>query len=87
PEPILVSRNVGVAAANWVGKDSTHLSLKLLANQQLYKAIIFDARQLGAFGFDLGTRLDIAYMVSSRTYRDTPYLDLVIKDFCVLGNG
>ena len=81
PEPLFLSRNVGVAGSSLVGKDGSHLSLKLFDGQNTYKAILFDAKNLGVLSFDLGTRIDIVYSASLKDFHGTPSLDLVIKDF------
>jgi single-stranded-DNA-specific exonuclease len=81
PEPLFISRGVGVAGSDFVGKDGSHLSLKLFDGQTIFKAIIFDAKNLGVTGFALGAKLDIVYTASLKVVNGTKYLDLVIKDW------
>ena len=52
PEPVFVSRNVGVAGSNFVGKEGSHLSLKLFDGINYYRGIMFDAKNLGILGFE-----------------------------------
>ena len=81
PEPLFLSRNVGVASSDFVGKGDSHLSLKLFDRQNMYKAILFDAKNLGVLGFDLGTKIDIVYTASSKEFNGKPSLDIIIKDY------
>lgn len=80
PEPVFVSRNVGVAGSNFVGKDGFHLSLKLFDGTNYYKGIMFDAKNLGISGFNFGDRIDVAYIASLKSYNGETLVDLVIKD-------
>lgn len=84
PEPLFLSRNVGIAGSDLVGKEGAHLSLKLFDDQNTYKAIIFDAKNLGVLGFDLGTKIDLVYTASQKEFNGKPSLDIVIKDFAPL---
>jgi len=81
PEPLFLSRDVGVAGSDFVGRDGAHLSLKLFDGQSTYKAILFDAKNLGFLGFDLGTKLDIVYAAAIKEFNGRVSLDLVIKDW------
>ncbi len=80
PEPVFVSRNVGVAGSDFVGKYTSHLSLKLFDGKTYHKAILFDAKNLGIPGFNLGDKIDIAYTASLKPYNGQLYSELVIKD-------
>jgi len=84
PEPLFLSRDAGVAGADFVGKDGSHLSLKLFDGQNTYKAILFDAKNLGVLGFDLGTKIDVVYTTSLKEYNGKFSVDLIIKDFAKL---
>ncbi len=84
PEPLFLSRKVGVAGSDLVGRDSNHLSLKLFDGQTTYKAMIFDAKNLGILGFDLGTKIDVVYTASLKEFNSKTSVDLVIRDFCLL---
>lgn len=81
PEPLFLSRGIGVAGSNLVGKNSSHLSLRLFDGQNTYKAIMFDAVNLGVMGFELGAKLDIVYSASFKEFNGKTSVDLVIKDF------
>jgi len=86
PEPLFLSRNIGVAGSNFVGKDSSHLSLRLFDGQNTYKAILFDARNLGVLGFDLGTKLDVVYTAALKEFNGKTSVDLIVKDFMLSEN-
>lgn len=81
PEPLFLSRGVGVAACNFVGKEGSHLSLKLFDGKSTYKAVMFDAKNLEITGFNLGDKIDIVYTASLKDYNGKTYTELVIKDF------
>lgn len=87
PEPLFLSRKVGVAGCDFVGKEGSHLSLKLFDGQTTYKAVMFDAKNLGISGFNLGDKLDIVYTASLKDYNGKTYTDLVIKDFAISLQG
>ena len=87
PEPMFVSRNVGVAGSSSIGKDGSHLSLKLFGGKTYHKGILFDAKNLGISGFNFGVKVDIAYTASLKTYNDQIYPELVIKDIKPAGDA
>lgn len=87
PEPVFVSRDVGVAGSNFVGKDGSHLSLKLFDGKTYHKGILFDAKNLGIFGFNFGDKIDIAYTASLKTYNGHVYPELIIKDVKSAGDA
>ena len=87
PEPVFVSRNVGVAGSNLVGKDDSHMSLKLFDGKTYHKGIFFDARNFGISGFNFGDKVDIAYTASLKSYNDQVYPELVIKDIKSAGDA
>ncbi len=79
PAPVFLSRGLGVAGIEKVGRDSTHLSLKLFFDDNTYKAIFFNRADL----FDqihLGDKIDIVYTLESNFYKGKEYLNIVFKD-------
>lgn len=80
PEPVFVSRNISVVGSDFVGKDASHLSLRLFDGKRYYKAIFFDAKNLGISGFNFGDNIDIAYTASLKTYNGEDRVELIIKD-------
>lgn len=80
PEPIFVSRDVGVVGSDFVGKDGLHLSLKLFDGEKYRKAIIFDAKNLGISSFNFGDKVDIAYTASLKTIDGENCVELIVRD-------
>jgi single-stranded-DNA-specific exonuclease len=83
PEPLFVSRAVGVAGANYVGKDGAHLSVKLFDGSTTYKSIMFDAKNLGVPALTWGSKIDLVYSASLKDYNGKTSVDLIIKDYAV----
>lgn len=79
-EPLFVSRNVGIAGANLVGKEGQHTSLKLFSSGNYFKAILFNSTQ----SFNIGDKVDIVYSVSINEFNGTKNPNIVIKDFKIL---
>lgn len=80
PEPSFLSREVGVASSGFVGKDASHLSLKLFDGENLYKAIFFDAKNLGFECISMGTKVDVVYTSSLKEFNGKTSVDLMVKD-------
>lgn len=78
-EPVFMSENVGVSALNIVGKEQTHLSLRLFSGSEFYKAIFFNGADR-AKNLTIGDRVDIAYMVKESEFNGKKYVDLIVKD-------
>jgi single-stranded-DNA-specific exonuclease len=83
PEPVFASYEVEVLGASLVGRNKSHLKLKIGQNTTS-KSDIFDA-----IGFNLGNlfgkitlkqKIDIAYTISHNTWRGENQLQLKLKD-------
>ncbi len=79
PEPIFCSKNLTVYDFNYVGKEAKHLSLKLMFNGTVYKAIFFNAPQ-GNAPLALNQKISVAYTISKNVYKDKTSIDLILKD-------
>lgn len=78
PEPVFLSKNVGVAGINIVGKESQHLSLRLEFSGKFYKGIFFNE---GARQSDLkiGSFIDVAYTLKENIFNGKTSIDLIMK--------
>jgi single-stranded-DNA-specific exonuclease len=77
PEPVFVSRNVGVRHARVVGREGKHLKLTLQAGTNNFDAIAF--RQ-GYWMDDMPDRIDIAYRFEVNEFNGRSTLQLNVKD-------
>lgn len=77
--PLFVSRGVSLTGFDVVGRDRTHLSMKLINEGRPYRGIFFG----GAFYADdlnIGDEIDIVYSAERNEYNGRTYVNLVIKD-------
>lgn len=79
--PVFVSRNLGVAKINVVGRDNSHLSLDLmdLESKKVYKSIYFSGASF-ADEIKLGDKVDVVYKAKENNFRGRTYVNLVIQD-------
>jgi single-stranded-DNA-specific exonuclease len=81
-EPVFCTRKVQIAALNKVGKDNTHLSLKLSQGGVFNKAIFFGGGSW--FGeLNLGDVIDIAYSMKQSEFNGNRTADIIIQDIRV----
>ena len=78
-EPVFLSEGLGVTAADKVGAEGKHLSLKLLNNGDFYKAIWFYGGEKD-LDFGVGDKVDVVYNIKKNEYNGRVYVDLVVKD-------
>lgn len=76
-EAVFVSRGVEVKSARTVGKDQNHLKLQLRDNGPVYDAIAFN---LGYWGKEMPSRVDVVYSVERNHYNGNIYKQLKVKD-------
>jgi len=77
--PLFLTRNLGIANMNFVGKEGNHVSLKFYDDADSQKGIFFSSREY----FDdigLGDKVDVVYSIEENTYRGNSNLSLVVKD-------
>jgi len=78
-QPVFVSKGLSVIDVSKVGRDNTHLVLKLSDGVGTYKSIWFGGVGL-APELCLGDKVDVAYTLNRNEYNGKTYVDLVIKD-------
>ena len=77
--PLFLTRNLGVASMDFVGKEKNHVSLKFYDGINSQKGIFFSSREY----FDaisLGDKVDVVYSIEENNYRGNSSLSLVVKD-------
>jgi single-stranded-DNA-specific exonuclease len=79
PSPTFISRKVSLSDARVVGRDGTHLKLKLIQGGITFDAIAFG---MGRLFQDLSptSQVDIAYTLEENTFNGRSSLELKIKD-------
>ncbi len=77
--PIFVSEEIGVVGVDTVGRDNSHLSLKLLVEGSIQKAIFFGKGYL-ASDIESGDLLDIVYQVGVNNFNGREYVNITLKD-------
>ncbi len=82
--PIFVSEEIGVVGVDTVGRDNSHLSLKLLVEGSIQKAIFFGKGYL-ASDIESGDLLDIVYQVGVNNFNGREYVNITLKDLKKLG--
>jgi single-stranded-DNA-specific exonuclease len=78
-QPVFVSRNLSIVDVSKVGRDNTHLVLKLSDGVGTYKSIWFGGVGL-APELCLGDKVDVVYTLNRNDYNGRTYVDLVLKD-------
>jgi len=83
PTPTFMSREVELLNARTVGKDLSHLKLRLRLN-----AVVMDAIYFGGGGFysklTPGTKIDLAYQLEENVWNNNKSLQLKVKDLHLL---
>ncbi|MBI2620844.1 single-stranded-DNA-specific exonuclease RecJ [candidate division WWE3 bacterium] len=79
-EPLFLSRNVGLAGIDIVGKEGSHLTLRLFDGRSYHKAIFFNGADR-ADSLSAGDRIDIVYSLKRNEYNGKTYVDLILEDF------
>ncbi|MBT6401610.1 single-stranded-DNA-specific exonuclease RecJ [candidate division WWE3 bacterium] len=77
--PVFVSKEVTLTGFDIVGRDSKHLTLKLLFNGKNYRGIFFGKAYM-ARELTVGDLIDIAYTAEKNEYNGRTYVNIVIKD-------
>ena len=78
-EPLFVSKNVTVTSVNAVGKEGSHLALRLLGGDTFYKGIFFSANSYSK-DVTIGDKVDIVFSAKHSEYNGKTYPEIVIKD-------
>lgn len=78
-EPLFLSRNVGIASVNTVGKENQHLSLRFESNNKFYKGIFFNEGNRIS-DLKLGQRVNVVFSVKENNFNGKNYIDIMVKD-------
>lgn len=80
PQPVFVSKNITIEDMRLVGKDRTHVKLRLVSPQASFDAIAFG---MGTRSDELkiGNTIDIVYTIDKDTWNGNNKLQLKVKDF------
>ena len=78
-EPTFLSRKLGVTGFDEVGRNSEHLSLKLLAGGKIFKAIWFGGVEKMP-QIEVGGAVDLVYKVEEKEFNGRTYVDLIVRD-------
>ncbi len=81
-EPTFLSENVAIVGTNIVGKESSHLTLRLYdpTVDMFFKAILFNFKDMIDFMPKVGDNVDIIYKVRESQYNGKSYIDLHLVD-------
>ena len=79
-QPIFLSEGLGVVSCDIIGKDKTHLKLKLFDGDRYQKAVFFGGARFEK-AFVTGEKMDIVYTLNKNEYNGNTYVDLIVKDF------
>ncbi|OGC47229.1 single-stranded-DNA-specific exonuclease RecJ [candidate division WWE3 bacterium RIFCSPHIGHO2_01_FULL_42_13] len=77
---LFVSRVVGVVGVDLVGKDRSHLTLRILSAGKQYRAIYFNGAE-HKDNISVGDKIDIAFSAERNEYNGNTYVNLVLKDW------
>ncbi len=78
-EPLFLSNCLVVGNVSVVGRDGTHLSLKLFDGEKTHKAIFFGAA-LDFADLKVGDVVDVVYFLRENNFNGRSSVDLVVKD-------
>ena len=79
-QPIFLSEKLGVVGADIIGKDRTHLRLKIYDGNRYHKAVFFGGARYEK-EFVAGEKVDLVYTLNKNEYNGNKYVDLIVKDF------
>jgi len=79
-QPLFLTENFVIVSCDIIGKDKTHLKLKLYDGNRYHKAVYFGGARYEK-EFAVGDKVDLVYILNKNEYNGNTYLDLVIKDF------
>lgn len=77
--PVFMSAKVGVVGLDAVGRDNNHLSLKLLVEGKIQKAIFFGKGYMVS-ELKSGDLIDIVYQVDINEFNGREYTNIIVKD-------
>ncbi len=81
-EPIFATREIFVKDIRFLGKDKSHLKLKIEKSGEKFDAIGFGLAQ--KYELRVGGKINIAYTLSLNEWRNAETLQFIVKDIIVL---
>lgn len=79
-QPVFLSEGLGVVSCDVIGKDRSHLKLKLYDGKKYQKAVFFGGSRFEK-DFEIGSKVDLVYSLSKNEYNGKTYVDMVVKDY------
>ena len=79
-QPVFLSENLGIVNCDIIGRDKTHIKLKLYDGEKYHKAVFFGGSRYEK-ELSVGEKIDMVYTLSKNEYNGNKYVDLVVKDF------
>ena len=79
PTPTFISKGVSVVEARVVGREATHLKLKLKQREKTIEAIAFGLGRVFK-ELSVSSKVDIAYCLEENTYNGKVNMQLKVKD-------
>ena len=78
-EPVFLTEEFGILDVSYVGKDKSHMLIKMRKDGNYYKGIFFNGIDRN-LNLNLGDKVDIVYTLKRNDYNGNTYVDLIIKD-------
>ena len=78
-EPLFLSRNVGIASVNTVGKENQHLSFRFESNNKFYKGIFFNEGHRIS-DLKIGQHINVVFSIKENNFNGKNSIDIVVKD-------
>jgi single-stranded-DNA-specific exonuclease len=79
PEPVFMSKDVQIIEKRLIGKDQTHVKLKLTQEGRIFDAIAFRMAEATA-EMKIGDTVNIAYTIDENVWTGSRSLQLKVKD-------
>lgn len=79
-QPVFLSEGLGIVSCDVIGKDGSHLKLKLYDGEKYQKAVFFGGSRFEK-DFEIGGKVDLVYSLSKNEYNGKTYVDMVVKDY------
>jgi len=79
-QPVFLSEGLGIVSCDVIGKDGSHLKLKLYDGEKYQKAVFFGGSKFEK-DFEIGDKVDLVYSLSKNEYNGKTYVDMVVKDY------
>ena len=78
-EPVFLTEEFGILDVSFVGKDKSHMLIKMRKDGNYYKGIFFNGIDRN-FNLNFGDKINVVYTLKRNDYNGNTYVDLIIKD-------